>query len=85
VTANVLRALFDVVGREVAAGNTIFVTNFGTWKTREEPFGMRRNPQTGEWFPQAARQVPKFVWAPAIRAAVAAGVLPKTLRKKRSH
>lgn len=82
VTADVLRALFDVVGREVAAGNTIFVTNFGTWTTRSLPVRQVRNPQTGERVTKGPNLVPKFIWAPAVRAAVKAGAVPKTFRKR---
>lgn len=42
----VLRAFFDVVGRTVAGGHRVTVTNFGTWGRRVISY--TRNPQTGE-------------------------------------
>lgn len=46
VAARVLRATLDVVGRTVANGHHVTVTNFGTW-ARKVIRGTR-NPQTGE-------------------------------------
>lgn len=46
VVRAVLRAFFDVVGRTVANGHRVTVTNFGTW--RRKVLSNTRNPQTGE-------------------------------------
>lgn len=46
VVRAVLRATFDVIGRTVANGYKVRVTNFGTW--RRKVLANTRNPQTGE-------------------------------------
>lgn len=38
----------DVVTCQLAAGNSVAVTNFGTWLPNERPTRNARNPQTGE-------------------------------------
>jgi len=42
----VLRATFDVIGRTVASGLKVTVTNFGTW--RRKVITYTHNPHTGE-------------------------------------
>lgn len=83
--AAVMRALFDVVGREVVSGSRISVTNFGTWSSRKVVAGNRRNPSTGEVFPVRESRRPWFIWSPAVREAVRGGTVPETFRKRSSH
>lgn len=45
-TARVLRATFDVIGRTVAEGGRVSVTNFGSWFLRVIPH--THNPKTLE-------------------------------------
>lgn len=45
-TAQTLRALLDVIGRTMAAGYEVRLTNFGTFGQRERSWS--RNPQTGQ-------------------------------------
>jgi nucleoid DNA-binding protein len=79
--AKVLRAFYDVVGREVVEGNTIAVTNFGTWKSSVLRPRLVRNPQTGEsWMTEPTRQ-PRFKFSPTLRQAVNDGLPLITLRK----
>lgn len=42
----VLQALFNVIGRTVAGGHKVTVTNFGTWRRRVVRY--THNPNTGE-------------------------------------
>jgi len=42
-----IAALRDIVTREVAAGRSVTLTNFGTWEAREWPTRSMRNPKTG--------------------------------------
>lgn len=81
-TERVLRAAYDVVGRVVASGGSVAVTNFGTWRSAVTPAGIRRNPQTGERFAVPSALRPVFRFSPTLRAAVKAGQAPKTLRKR---
>jgi len=79
--AKVLRSVFDVVGRTVAAGDRVAISNFGTWRTRLAPARIARNPQTGERVSVPAKYKPVFVYSPAVQSAVASGVAPETFRK----
>jgi DNA-binding protein HU-beta len=85
--AKVLRATFDVIPRNVAAGYEVNVSNFGTWFTGWENARTVRNPQTGETWPQAGRPRPRFRWAPAVKDAVRydGTELPETFKKRASH
>lgn len=77
----VLRSVFDVIGRTVAAGDSITVTNFGTWRSVESAGRIRRNPRTGETFEVAPYRRPVFLYSPAIREAVRTGDVPDTFKK----
>lgn len=80
----VLRAFFDVVGRRVAKGDSVAVTNFGTWSARHLEERIRHNPQTGAPMRIEARNYPRFVFSPKFRDAVISGDL-KTLKKGRGN
>ena len=84
-TTAVLRALFEVISREVVGGARISVTNFGTWFSRLSPAVQRRNPQNGEPVDVPAHYVPAFAWAPLVRAAVRAGAVPENGFRKRGN
>lgn len=84
--AKVLRATFDVIPRNVAAGHEVNVSNFGTWYASWEEARVRRNPQTGETWQAEGRPRPRFRWADAVKEAVTDGtVLPKTFKKRANH
>jgi DNA-binding protein HU-beta len=84
VVEKVLRALLDVIGRTVAAGFRVSVTNFGTWYRSEVAPRPRRNPATDEeWFAPRTNY-PRFRYSPRLREATTSGKVPATL-KKRGH
>lgn len=85
VVALVLRATFDIIGQRVTRGDTVSVTNFGTWTARFAPASVRRNPQTGEPVTVPARNNPVFRWSPKIADAVRSGVAPRTFKKRASR
>lgn len=85
VAADVLRAAFDVIGRTVAGGGSVTVTNFGSWYAREAAARQVRNPKTGETWHQGPKTQPRFRWAPAVKDAAASGEVPETFQKKASH
>jgi DNA-binding protein HU-beta len=78
----VLRALFDVVGKTIVAGDSIAVTNFGTWLPVTSRAQQRRNPQTGEMFPVGEFERPVFRFSPAVKEAVRNGTAPGTFQKR---
>lgn len=82
---SVLRAAFDVIGRNVAAGFPVTVTNFGSWFSRTAPARSRRNPQTGETWESAPATYPRFRYSPAVKEATATGEVPATFRKRASR
>jgi DNA-binding protein HU-beta len=84
-TMRVMRAVFDIIGRTVAGGGSVAITNFGTWTSRVTPAGMRRNPQTGGKVRVPDRRRPVFRWAPAVKRATRTGEVPQTFRKKWSR
>jgi nucleoid DNA-binding protein len=73
----VLRATFNVIGRTVAGGHRVTVTNFGTWSRRA--ISSTRNPQTG----QPAGPTATAVFRPTGRLSewVRSGTPSGTLRK----
>jgi nucleoid DNA-binding protein len=77
----VLRATFDVVGRTVAKGYEVRVTNFGTW--HRKTLDSTRNPKTGEQAGPTASM--GFRSNGRVREWVRSGVAGATLRKTRSH
>jgi DNA-binding protein HU-beta len=86
--ASVLRAVFDVIPRNLVAGFPVNVTNFGTWYPAWNEARTVRNPQTGETWEQPGRLRPAFRWAPAVKDAVTGKttdgghLLPETFKKR---
>jgi DNA-binding protein HU-beta len=83
--ARAVAAFRDIVTREVAAGRSVALTNFGTWLPYEWPARKMRNPQTG-----AAIAAPGFrsmKWRTSPRAAdiVRAHDTTATTRKRSSR
>lgn len=78
----VLRTFFDVVGRTVASGFRVNVTNFGTWYRSEAAPRSRRDPSSGDEWMQKRTNYPRFRFAPLFRDTVSSGDVPVTLRKR---
>ena len=55
-----VEAVVDVIIREVAAGNKVGITGFGTFERVDRAARTGRNPRTGEAVKIAATSVPKF-------------------------
>lgn len=85
VVEDVLRAAFDTIGQSVVTGDTIRVSNFGTWTSKPTPARIRRNFQTGQPVQVPAGRRPVFLWAPIIRDSVRYGVAPATFKKSGSR
>jgi DNA-binding protein HU-beta len=79
-----LAALCDVVTREMAAGNSIAVTNFGTWSARERPELKGRHPQTHELYSVKASQVVNWRTSPRLAQIVRNRDTTATTRKRPS-
>jgi DNA-binding protein HU-beta len=80
----VLDAVRDVVAREIAAGNSIAITNFGTWLAIEHPARYARNPQTGGRVLVPGKQGVKWRTSPRLAEIVAARDTEATTRKRPS-
>lgn len=80
----VLLALRDVVARELAAGNSVAVTNFGTWRAKDLPARKRRNPKTGEYFMGDGHRAVRWTTSPRLAAIVRAKDTTATTRKRPS-
>ncbi|MDF9715061.1 HU family DNA-binding protein [Nocardioides sp. ChNu-153] len=64
-------AVFDAIGKALAAGDKVAVAGFGTFETRERAARTGRNPQTGEEIQIAASTTPAFKAAAALKKTVA--------------
>jgi len=78
----VLRTFIDVVGRTVASGFRVNITNFGTWYRSEVSPRYVINPNSGEEWMQKRTNYPRFRVAPLFRDTVRSGRVPETLRKR---
>lgn len=83
--SRVLFALCDVVARNLAAGESIAITNFGTWYASDCAPRKARNPQTGETVTVEARRVVRWRTSPRMAEMVRAQDTSATLRKRPSR
>ncbi|MFI2706841.1 HU family DNA-binding protein, partial [Nocardioides sp. CER28] len=58
--AHALESVLDTITREVARGEKVAITGFGSFEKRVRPARMVRNPQTGEQIKTKKTSVPKF-------------------------
>ncbi len=58
--AHALEAVLDTITREVAKGEKVAITGFGSFEKRVRPARWVRNPQTGEKMKAKKTAVPKF-------------------------
>lgn len=65
-----VKAVFDTVAEELAAGGKVQVIGFGTFEVRERAARKGRNPQTGKEIKIAASKVPGFKAGKALKDAV---------------
>jgi DNA-binding protein HU-beta len=65
-----LNALLDVVREELAKGNKVTLTGFGTFLVRQRAARMGRNPQTGEPIHIPEQKTPAFRAGSALKEAV---------------
>ena len=65
-----VKAVFDTVAQELAAGGKVQVIGFGTFEVRERAARKGRNPQTGKEIKIAASKVPGFKAGKALKDAV---------------
>ena len=63
-------ALFSAIADALARGETVTVTGFGRFTTRDRAARTGRNPQTGDAVAIAASRVPAFKAGKALRDAV---------------
>lgn len=68
----VLNALTTTVLDTVRAGNELVLTDLGKFSSTERAAKAGRNPQTGETIQIAAKRVPKFSAAKALKDAAGA-------------
>ncbi|MGL1862398.1 MAG: HU family DNA-binding protein [Pseudodesulfovibrio sp.] len=65
-----LKGLLDIVQSELAAGNKLTLTGFGSFSVSDRKARVGRNPQTGKEIKIAARKVPGFKAGKALKDAV---------------
>lgn len=69
--AKALDAFVDTVVETVAAGDSVSLIGFGTFKAADRAEREGKNPKTGEKLTIAATTVPKFSAGASFKAAVA--------------
>ena len=62
--------IFSEITKALKKGETVQIIGFGSFKVSKRKARKGRNPQTGEVINIAARTVPKFVAAKALKEAV---------------
>ncbi|MGE5719512.1 MAG: HU family DNA-binding protein [Nocardioidaceae bacterium] len=76
--AHALESVLDTITREVAKGEKVAITGFGSFEKRIRPARMVRNPRTGESIKAKKTAVPKFNPGAELKAVVSgAKKLPK--------
>jgi len=76
--AHALESVLDTITREVAKGEKVAITGFGSFEKRIRPARMVRNPRTGESIKAKKTAVPKFNPGADLKAVVSgAKKLPK--------
>src|SRR3954467_2735856 len=76
--AQALEAVLDTITREVAKGEKVAITGFGSFEKRVRPARLVRNPRTGEQIKAKKTAVPKFTAGAELKNVVSgAKKLPK--------
>ncbi len=63
-------AVLDLIAEEMAKGNEVRFTGFGTFEVLHQDARMGRNPRTGQEIPIPATKAPKFRPGATLKAAV---------------
>jgi DNA-binding protein HU-beta len=69
-TSRVLEALISIISKQVAAGNEVTITGFGSFKASARAARTGRNPRTGEALAIAASKSIKFTPGATLKAAL---------------
>ena len=76
--AHALESVIDTITREVARGEKVAITGFGSFQRQARKARWVRNPRTGERLKAKATKVPKFTAGAQLKAVVSgAQKLPK--------
>ena len=83
--AHALESVLDTITREVAKGEKVAITGFGSFERQVKAAGWARNPATGQRVKTKRRNVPKFKAGAELKAVVSgAKKLPKLTVEKAS-
>ena len=66
----VIGAATEIIKEQLAAGETVSLAGFGPFEARERAATTARNPRTGETVEVAAKRVPAFRAAKALKDAL---------------
>ena len=69
-SATVINSALEVITESLKSGDSVTITGFGTFETRDRAAKVGRNPQTGESINIAAKTVPAFKAGKAFKDAV---------------
>ena len=65
-----LSAVLDIIAEQLAKGEKVAFTGFGSFEVSERPARTGRNPQTGAAIQIAAARVPKFSAGASLKNAI---------------
>jgi DNA-binding protein HU-beta len=60
VADKAVKAVLEAVSKQLALGNSVVLTGFGTFSTKERAARTGRNPKTGDPIEIAAAKIPNF-------------------------
>ena len=66
----IIEAALTIIEEQLAAGESVIITGFGTFEARERQATTARNPRTGETVEVPAKRAPAFKPAKALKEAV---------------
>lgn len=78
----IVNSVFDVIKQDVAAGNKVSITGFGTFEAAARAARDARNPRTGDVVTVAATTVPRFKPGQSFKDEVANGQANKASKSK---
>jgi DNA-binding protein HU-beta len=70
-TADIVNSLLEIISKQIASGNKVQLTGFGTFSSAKRAKRTGRNPSTGKPLTIPAKKVPKFSAGKALKDAVA--------------
>jgi integration host factor subunit alpha len=69
-TARIVETVFEIMKEQLAGGNTVKISGYGSFLVKDKKARRGRNPQTGDEMEISARKVLIFKSSPVLRKAL---------------